>query len=272
MFSQIHLLLHAAWLVYIISYLSRFVSGGLSIYLLYGKLASKDKQLPRSNSMVQKAWRTFVLEPVLLEKQNYVFIYSIAIICNTLSWYFLRGHVTVLSQMLIGVYEIHLLRRFYECLAIHKFSQDKSVPLLLFGSGVGFYVLSVATVSSSVYNASGAIPMILGLALIVTGSYHQHKCHVILGKLRSIEPSGRGTYHIPYGDWFEYVSCPHYFSEVLIYIGMTICLYSSPNAWLMTCFVVLNLTVNGHYTHKWYHNKFGDKYPTNRRAVIPFLF
>ena len=78
---------------------------------------------------------------------------------------------------------------------------------------------------------------------------------------------------IPRGGWFEYVSCPHYFMEIVIYLSFL--LIGGPSHMTLlsiVLFVVTNQLVAGYLTHRWYRAHFGTFYPVQRRAVLPFLF
>ncbi|RZC52750.1 hypothetical protein C5167_021179 [Papaver somniferum] len=79
-------------------------------------------------------------------------------------------------------------------------------------------------------------------------------------------------YVIPYGDWFRFVSSPHYLAEIVIYGGL---LFASGGSdltiWLLFGFVVANLTFAAAETHKWYIEKFST-YPSERRVILPFVF
>ena len=52
------------------------------------------------------------------------------------------------------------------------------------------------------------------------GWIHQLWCHKILGSLRTGNQEETNEYAIPYGDWFEIESCPHYLAEIVIYAGI----------------------------------------------------
>jgi hypothetical protein len=81
-------------------------------------------------------------------------------------------------------------------------------------------------------------------------------------------------YKIPYGDWFELVSAPHYFAEILIYLAIGLVGSRNPSGWLwvlVVVFVTVTLTFAGVETHTWYRKKFDD-YPPQRHAVFPWLF
>ena len=112
-----------------------------------------------------------------------------------------------------------------------------------------------------------------GVFLFLWASWHQWNCHNILAKLR-LSATGRPVklYRIPYGDWFEYVSSPHYLAEILIYISFFI-IQMGQNIYvgLILLFTIQNISLGATVTHEWYHNKFKD-YPKNRNKILPFLY
>lgn len=77
-----------------------------------------------------------------------------------------------------------------------------------------------------------------------------------------------GTYSIPRGHLFDYITCPNYFGECLQWIGYAIAARSFP-AIAFAFFTVCNLAPRAMSHHKWYKEKFGEKYPKDRMALIP---
>jgi len=114
---------------------------------------------------------------------------------------------------------------------------------------------------------------IFGIAIFVWSSAMQFRSHAILSSLRKDNRGRVVTYQhsIPRGDWFELVSCPHYFAEILIYLSLSVVLSGKSTTWWMVCcFVVTNQIIVGLFNHRWYAETF-DNYPKTRKAVIPFL-
>ncbi|KAL2477026.1 Polyprenol reductase 2 [Forsythia ovata] len=112
--------------------------------------------------------------------------------------------------------------------------------------------------------------MWIGGAVFLWGWIHQYRCHAILGSLRENEQDD--DYSIPHGDWFQYVSSPHYLAEIVIYAGVVIASgCSDVTIWLLFGFVVTNLAFAATETHKWYLQKF-DNYPRDRSAIVPFVY
>ncbi|KAJ0009748.1 hypothetical protein Pint_34815 [Pistacia integerrima] len=111
----------------------------------------------------------------------------------------------------------------------------------------------------------------IGAAIFLWGWTHQRHCHAILGSLRE-QAEYNDEYVIPHGDWFEIVSSPHYLAEIVIYAGLLVASGGTDlTIWLLFGFVVANLVFAAAETHRWYHRKF-ENYPSNRYAIIPFVY
>ena len=78
-------------------------------------------------------------------------------------------------------------------------------------------------------------------------------------------------HRIPKGSWFKWVSCPHYFFEILIYLSYAIVSgLQHKTVWSVVVFVAINQVIASLISHKWYKEEFKD-YPKQRKAVIPYL-
>ena len=135
----------------------------------------------------------------------------------------------------------------------------------------------------------------VAVALYVWASYHQYTCHWILARLR-MAPGQKSNQNldsskdskqrnpkdtseselnlglgIPEGDWFQYVSCPHYFAEMLVYCSLLLVQWRGAAMVFPCVFVVCVLTLNARQMHSWYCSNFPD-YPTNRKRIVPYVF
>ena len=115
--------------------------------------------------------------------------------------------------------------------------------------------------------------------LCLWAQYQQHRHHVLLAGLRGHPKKGTcSKYSSPVGGWFEYISCPHYLAEILIYVSFSLlleCEETLPNGnrhWLMLLFVTVNLAVSSRQSHEWYRRNFRDYDKLGRKALIPFLY
>ena len=113
----------------------------------------------------------------------------------------------------------------------------------------------------------------MGLVLFVSAEVGNSRAHVLLRALRA--PNGQER-PIPRGFLFELVSCPHYFCEILAWLGF--CLVTGTLAGVV--FMLLGaviLAVWARTRHVAYLRNYDGRdgrelYPAKHRALIPFVF
>jgi len=230
--------------------------------------------------------------------------------------------VRAVLAVLIG---IHLTRRTYECVRVHQWKRSASrMHLTAFLLGIFHYLLlplalldvspvcfpqravaddsggGVAELfSSSSTTRAPAMSICFGCffvsAFCFWAQYQQYRHHVILANLRKSpkrqhanrnSSSTTSAYALPRGGWFEYVSCPHYLAEILIYASFAVLAEWAERQqdqqrsrssrrfrhWFLFAWVASNLSVSALQSHAWYLQQFRDEYGRLRRtAIIPFL-
>ena len=107
---------------------------------------------------------------------------------------------------------------------------------------------------------------LIGAALFLFGFFVNIHSDNILISLRDEDEAG---YKIPHGGFFKHVSCPNYMGECIEWIGFAIMTWSSIG-FVYAAWVVLPLFIQARVTHQWYVDQFGDSYPKDRKAIIPF--
>ncbi len=151
--------------------------------------------------------------------------------------------------------------------------RDKPFPwlllimALLFNIGNGFangYACFHLQVYPGNWLASRAF--ITGLILFGAGYLVNRTADAKLASLRRAHPSG---YQIPRGWFFDYLSCPNYFGEIIEWLGWAVMAWS-PAGLVFFLFTFANLFPRAIRTHQWYQAEFPD-YPPERKAVIPFV-
>lgn len=263
----------------------------------YGKLSASDASSGLGEKKTTRRVYYYYMDKLQVPKRLFVTFYLIGLTvmvvikafhvrvlkslqCNNNSPIFLeeKGENLLLSCIVLS-YVIHLGRRFYE----EYTSPPSSAKMHLLGYliGASFYVLSPLTLyytinSNEERDEKKKPPEFLFFIVALVGlfwaSYRQHACHLVLIGLKK-----KGAYAIPTGDWFNVVSNPHYWFEILIYAFFLVLLFATNQKLdlqvftLQIVFVVLNLCVTGSKTHDWYHEKF-DNYPKERFRVIPYVF
>ena len=127
-------------------------------------------------------------------------------------------------------------------------------------------VLSLCVVTS--YNKDWIFDkrFLIGFSIFLMGMYLNICSDKTLLAIRS-----KGTRDIPRGGLFEYISCANYGAEIFEWIGYAIACWSLPAA-AFAFYTFCNIGPRGYRHHQWYQQKFKENYPTNRKAVIPFLW
>ena len=108
------------------------------------------------------------------------------------------------------------------------------------------------------------------LLFIYASSYHQYKRHSILANIRT--GCDGNTYGLPKGGWFELVTSPHYFAEILIYTGIAM-VQGLKNVWTIAPVIStsLLLLIGAKLTHEWYTETYREEC-SKRCALIPYIY
>lgn len=109
--------------------------------------------------------------------------------------------------------------------------------------------------------------------------------------LKSHAKSPSSRYAVPYGGFFEYISSPHYFGELMEWTGFCIANEFSMASFSFVVWTAANLVPRAILTHKWYNETFvgsggkterdggddgdgddnTDYSQLGRKAIIPFI-
>jgi len=110
------------------------------------------------------------------------------------------------------------------------------------------------------------IPRWLACSIFAMACFRQYRCHLILSLLR-LTKRQQDSYYVPTTMEFEWISCPHYFYEIVIYacIALMFPCLSSALLWIFVCLNQMDLALK---THAFYHSYF-PRYPKERKAIIP---
>ncbi len=159
---------------------------------------------------------------------------------------------------------------------IYPFTQsgrDKSYPFILVCMALVFncfngFVNGYGIFHLLAFNNSWLLSwqFIAGVSIFVAGFIINK---IADEKFRIMRKESRDEYVLPQGWLFEYISCPHYFGEIIEWGGWAIMTWSLPGL-AFFIFTFANLFPRGVSSYKWYKAKFPD-YPPERKAVIPFI-
>ncbi|KAK9061375.1 hypothetical protein SSX86_018556 [Deinandra increscens subsp. villosa] len=174
-------------------------------------------------------------------------------------------------NMLAYVLTIHFFKRILEVLFVHKFSGFMMVDVAI-TIGVS-YCVSTATMIYAQYLSQGLpSPVVdlryVGIAMFLIGISGNLYHHYILSSLRK---EGDREYKIPKGGLFDLIICPHYFFEVVEFIGVS-CISQTMFSVCFTLGTIFLLLGRSRGTREWYVSKFGSSFRSDIKAIIPYLF
>lgn len=178
-------------------------------------------------------------------------------------------------------------RRLIESSSISVYSSKSKINIIHYLFGHLFYILTALGTLVPILLSHTARKFTLTIILdhlvttpratlfilFVYASIYQQKCHKILANLRK-DKTGRvitEQYFVPSGGPFEYVTCPHFLFEVILYF-LILCVQKFANYyWNLTFLLVITTqTINAITEHKWYKKQYKD-YPKEKKAIFPRL-
>lgn len=193
-------------------------------------------------------------------------LYFLPVITATIFAVPYLGSASLTQWLVYATILIHFLKRTYEVLFVHKYSGP--IQPLTFVIIVVTYALIGGLISALNIQAVPTVDalFIIGIVLFIIGQFGNFYHHKLLANLRKTEEG----YHIPHGGWFEKATCPHYFFELLAWLGI---LLLSRHLFTLLAFIAMfgYLTARSIKTRQWYRQRFPD-YPAERKNMIPFLF
>jgi len=193
---------------------------------------------------------------------------------------YVYGHnlkeIDEVQKIAMLLFVIHFIKREFETLFIHKFS-NATMPFFNFIKNGSYYTGCALFIAYFVLHPLYTSPPInqvyicSGLFLLcMLGNFY---CHIILSNLRSGGSTGRS---IPRGFLFEYTTCPNYFLEIsewVIYFFLT----QSISSLLFALLGGGQMLIWAIQKYKRYKIDFDGKegrelYPKNRTILIPFIY
>ncbi|KAI0926185.1 hypothetical protein AcW1_008418 [Taiwanofungus camphoratus] len=176
---------------------------------------------------------------------------------------------------------LHFLKREAETLFVHRFSHGTMPFFNIFKNSGHYWVLSGVALAYAVYSPtySAFSPYILatnrsnpnfllgcvGLWMFAElSNLHTHLT------LRTLRPAGTTVRAIPHGYGFSVVSYPNYFFESLSWVAIAI-MTGSYAAWLFVVVGTWTMAVWAVRKHRNYKKEFGKDFPSDRKAIFPFI-
>lgn len=201
---------------------------------------------------------------------------------NKTGWFLMElpALVTCPSIYFIVVEEISLSIGFVFIWITHYFNRTiiyplriktkgKKIPIAIVASAFFFNLingfLNGYFISLINFESLSFTYIISGLLIFIIGFYVNVSSDNKLIKLRT----NQKDYVIPKGGLFNYVSCPNFLGEIIEWLGFAIMTLNLGSISFLI-WTICNLIPRSKAHHKWYKENF-EKYPTTRKAVIPYL-
>jgi len=148
-------------------------------------------------------------------------------------------------------------------------TKGKKIPIAIVASAFFFNLingfLNGYFISLINFESLSFTYIISGLLMFIIGFYVNVSSDNKLIKLRT----NQKDYVIPKGRLFNYVSCPNFLGEIIEWLGFAIMTLNLGSTSFLI-WTICNLIPRSKAHHKWYKENF-EKYPTTRKAVIPYL-
>ena len=190
------------------------------------------------------------------------------------SYFFLTGvaNKNIICWILFTIWIGHYINR--SIIFPLRLTNASKIPISVIFSAIffniingfinGYYIGNFAYFDDNYFYS---INFILGILIFIIGLIINIHSDEILIKIKNQNIG----YQIPEGGLYKYISCPNYLGEILEWIGFAIIVWSFP-AFLFVIWTMANLIPRANAHHNWYKEKFGLKYPSNKKAIIPFIF
>ena len=201
---------------------------------------------------------------------------TLLVFLGVLLWRERAASWSLSAELSAALWSAHFLRRSLESAFVHRYSKPRVGPsdylteylyYWCFGAWIAWSLSARSALEPALWLRAS------GLVLFVAAEAGNARAHWILRRLRS--PGGREKL-VPHGFLFERVSCPHYFFEILSWLGFNLVVPSLAGVLFMLVGAGI-LASWAHTRHVAYRRELDgqdgrESYPAHRRALIPFLF
>ncbi|MFC1941822.1 DUF1295 domain-containing protein [Chloroflexota bacterium] len=181
---------------------------------------------------------------------------------------------TIPLFVFLALWEAHYIHRAF----IYPFGLRgvaRQMPLLVMGFAILFNGVNGYLNGRYIFAFSGGYPnawlgdlrFIAGLALFITGYIINRQSDRVL---RSLRQPGESGYKIANSGFYQWVSCPNYLGEIIIWTGWAVMTWSLAGL-AFAFWTAANLVPRARAHHAWYREYFPD-YPPERKAMVPGLW
>lgn len=240
-------------LAYIISCIGVFAASRIDIlkpFLKYGKTLKNENNV-FFNVYVPKHWFTHF----------YIIHFTLSWLNFVLFWNYENCFQTLHAIICINCMQSS--RRLYECFFVSKFSAVAKIHIFHYLVGIFFYTsiniipyLKLQCGDNEEINSLGYISLLLFMLAYIDQYYN----HMTLSKQKK--------YNLPQSGLFKYVTCPHYFDEIIIYASCFL-LDPSSSYFFIVLWVMLNLSISANQSYIFYKSQ---KQLRQQLRIIPFMY
>lgn len=200
-------------------------------------------------------------------------IYFLPILAYFYTWNLPNNPKTSYQYLTLGMFLIHFGKRCLEVLFLHKFSSKIGFIGIFF---ITLAYSNIGLLTGSLHNQTPPdvitkIPVwwtLFGILLFMGGELGNLYHHFLLTKLR--EDKGDKSYKIPTKGMFPNLVCPHYFFELISWLGFAVV-----STYFDTYFLFLIMTAylagRSHTTREWYLKKIPN-FPVSRKRILPGIY
>jgi len=174
------------------------------------------------------------------------------------------------ALVLLLVWQLHYVHRTF-VFPFRIRTSGKRMPLTIVGIALVFTFIN-GTINGHQAGHVGSYSLDqptlwIGVAVFAVGFViNLHADTVLIG----LRKPGETGYKIPRGGLYRWITCPNYFGELIEWLGWAIATWSLPGLAFFV-YTLANLAPRAMQNHRWCREKFED-YPTERKALVPFVF
>lgn len=213
--------------------------------------------------------------PTVPNRLGWILMEAPTLVAFNLFWWQGSFASTPTALVFFGLWHLHYINRTLVFPFRIRGGARKRMPVMVMGSGVCFNIGNAYLQATWITELSGGYgsewltrpECVLGILLFLVGFRINLQSDAILRNLRQ---PGETGYKIPRGGLFERVSAPNYFGEFLEWTGWAVATWSAGGA-MFAIWTFANLFPRALSNHRWYQDKFGERYPAKRRAFFPSL-
>ncbi|MCC5815790.1 MAG: hypothetical protein JJT78_13640 [Leptospira sp.] len=201
-------------------------------------------------------------------------IYFLPILIYLTSWINAGTPSSLYHILCLVVFIVHFGKRCLEVLFLHRFSGKIGLSGVIL---ITFAYSNIALIYGYLHNTltmqelseTASVPILLfGFIVFGIGTSMNFYHHLLLSKLRT--DKNDKDYKIPAGGIFSLLVCPHYFFELISWLGIAIV-----STYLESYFIFIimlgYLSGRSNQTREWYLKRIPE-FPKDRKRIFPFLY